>query len=78
MMGEVYQLIEDATNVGIWHKDLKDQSNLQQHELMRILKTLETKKLIKSVKSIQFKNRKVPFAGPLHISRGWYRVPVLV
>ena len=55
----IYGLIEDAKDVGIWHKDLKEKSKLQQHVLGPILKLLESKKLIKNVKSIQFKNRKV-------------------
>jgi DNA-directed RNA polymerase III subunit RPC6 len=58
----VYGLIEESKNVGIWHRDLKEKSKLQQHVLAPILKALENKKLIKNVKSIQFKSRKVYMA----------------
>lgn len=38
---------------GIWIKDLKFKTNLHQNVLNKSLKTLESKKLIKSVKSIK-------------------------
>lgn len=55
----VYQNIKEAGNLGIWTRDLKQQSNLQQPQINKILKTLESRQIIKSVKSVQNKNRKV-------------------
>jgi len=55
----IYQLISSSSNKGIWVRDLRIKSNLQQVQINKALKTLEAKKLIKSVKSVASKNRKV-------------------
>lgn len=55
----VYQIIQQASNTGIWTKDLKLRSNLQQPQVTKVLKTLEARSLIKAVKSVANKNRKV-------------------
>jgi len=55
----IYQLIEASSNRGIWVRDLRMRSNLQQVQINKILKTLEGKRLIKSVKSVASKTRKV-------------------
>jgi len=49
----VYQLIKQADNNGIWTKDLRVRSNLQPAVLTKVLKNLETKKIVKSVKSVE-------------------------
>uniref|UniRef100_A0A8C7WER2 DNA-directed RNA polymerase III subunit RPC6 n=1 Tax=Oncorhynchus mykiss TaxID=8022 RepID=A0A8C7WER2_ONCMY len=48
----VYQVIEDAGNKGIWSRDIRYKSNLPLTEINKILKNLESKKLIKAVKSV--------------------------
>lgn len=48
----VYQVIESAGNKGIWTRDIRFKCNLMMTEVNRILKTLESKKLIKAVKSV--------------------------
>ncbi|XP_070775073.1 DNA-directed RNA polymerase III subunit RPC6 isoform X2 [Enoplosus armatus] len=48
----VYQVIEDAGNKGIWSRDIRFKSNLPLTEINKILKNLESKKLIKAVKSV--------------------------
>nr|XP_061791828.1 DNA-directed RNA polymerase III subunit RPC6-like isoform X2 [Nerophis lumbriciformis] len=48
----VYQIIEDAANKGIWSRDIRFKSNLPLTEINKILKNLESKKLIKAVKSV--------------------------
>ncbi|KAJ0032907.1 hypothetical protein NQD34_000014 [Periophthalmus magnuspinnatus] len=48
----VYQIIEDAGNKGIWSRDIRFKSNLPLTEINKILKNLESKKLIKAVKSV--------------------------
>lgn len=48
----VYSIIEEAGNKGIWIRDIRYKSNLMMTQLNKILKSLETKKLIKAVKSV--------------------------
>ncbi|XP_053429281.1 DNA-directed RNA polymerase III subunit RPC6-like isoform X2 [Nycticebus coucang] len=48
----VYQILEDAGNKGIWSRDIRYKSNLPLTEINKILKNLESKKLIKAVKSV--------------------------
>eukprot|EP00951_Prasinocladus_malaysianus_P040032 scaffold455207_cov42-Prasinocladus_malaysianus.AAC.1 len=54
---------------GMWTKDMKFQSNLQQPQITKILKTLESRKLIKAVKSVSGGNRKVYMLYELEPSR---------
>jgi DNA-directed RNA polymerase III subunit RPC6 len=58
----VYQVIEKAGNMGIWTKDIRTQTNLQQQALTKIFKTLETRRLIKPVKSVAAKAKKLYMA----------------
>jgi DNA-directed RNA polymerase III subunit RPC6 len=51
----VYQVIEKARNLGIWTKDVRSQTNIQQQALNKIFKALETRRLIKPVKSVSSK-----------------------
>lgn len=55
----VYQLIEKAGNVGIWTKDVRIQSNIQQQALNKIFKILESRKLIKPIKAVTAKAKKL-------------------
>ncbi|XP_053880095.1 DNA-directed RNA polymerase III subunit RPC6 isoform X2 [Malaclemys terrapin pileata] len=55
----VYQIIEDAANKGIWSRDIRYKSNLPLTEINKILKNLESKKLIKAVKSVAASKKKV-------------------
>ncbi|GFT48061.1 DNA-directed RNA polymerase III subunit RPC6 [Nephila pilipes] len=55
----IYQLIEKAGNKGIWIRDLRFASNIPQTQVNKILKTLESKKLIKSVTSVAASKKKV-------------------
>lgn len=48
----VFQLIEEAGNKGIWIRDIRHKSNLNMTQLNKVLKSLETKKCIKAVKSV--------------------------
>ena len=48
----VYQIIEESGNKGIWIRDIRYKSNLQLTQVNKILKNLESKKLIKAVKSV--------------------------
>ncbi|EDO36547.1 predicted protein [Nematostella vectensis] len=55
----VYQTIEESSNKGIWIRDIRYKCNLQMTQLNRIIKTLESKKLIKAVKSVAASKKKV-------------------
>ncbi|EWM26922.1 RNA polymerase Rpc34 [Nannochloropsis gaditana] len=55
----VYQVVEKAGNKGIWHKDIRSQTSLQQPALKKILKNLESRQLVKSTSSISSKTRKL-------------------
>jgi DNA-directed RNA polymerase III subunit RPC6 len=55
----VYQVIERAGNMGIWTKDIRTQTNIQQQSLTKIFKTLESRQLIKPVKSVNAKAKKI-------------------
>jgi DNA-directed RNA polymerase III subunit RPC6 len=55
----VYQVIEKAGNKGVWTRDIRTQTNIQQQALNKIFKTLETRSLIKPVKSVTAKQKKL-------------------
>ena len=48
----VYQIIKEAGNKGIWIRDIRYKCNLLLTQVNKILKNLESKKLIKAVKSV--------------------------
>ncbi|XP_031620057.1 probable DNA-directed RNA polymerase III subunit RPC6 [Contarinia nasturtii] len=55
----VYGIIEEADNKGIWIRDIRVKSNLIMTQLNKILKNLESRKLIKAVKSVNASKKKV-------------------
>lgn len=55
----VFKIIEGAGNVGVWIRDIRAKSNLGQTQLNKVLKSLEMKNLIKSVKSVNASKKKV-------------------
>ncbi|CAH1791664.1 unnamed protein product [Owenia fusiformis] len=55
----VYQIIEESGNKGIWIRDIRWKSNLLLTQVNKILKSLESKKLIKAVKSVAASKKKV-------------------
>ena len=55
----VLQVIEKSGNNGIWTKDIRLQTNIQQQALNKIFKQLETRHLIKPVKSVTAKAKKL-------------------
>ncbi|CAP38924.1 Protein CBG22296 [Caenorhabditis briggsae] len=48
----IYTLIEESKNRGIWIKELREGTGLNQLQLRKTLKSLETKKLIKTIKAV--------------------------
>lgn len=54
---------------GLWTKDMKLRTNLAQPVIQKILKTLETRRLVKSVKNINNPSRKVFMLYELEPSR---------
>mmetsp|Transcript_87008 Transcript_87008/g.251312 ORF Transcript_87008/g.251312 Transcript_87008/m.251312 type:complete len:326 (+) Transcript_87008:378-1355(+) len=55
----VLQVIEKAGNQGIWTKDIRMQTNIQQQALNKIFKQLENRRLVKPVKSVTAKAKKL-------------------
>ncbi|XP_005179925.1 probable DNA-directed RNA polymerase III subunit RPC6 [Musca domestica] len=74
----VYGIIEEGGSKGIWIRDIRIQSNLNMTQLNKILKNLETKKLIKAVKSVNASKKKVYMLYNLEPDRSvtggaWYQ-----
>eukprot|EP01099_Mayorella_cantabrigiensis_P005630 TRINITY_DN4575_c0_g1_i1.p1 TRINITY_DN4575_c0_g1~~TRINITY_DN4575_c0_g1_i1.p1 ORF type:complete len:303 (-),score=72.34 TRINITY_DN4575_c0_g1_i1:129-1016(-) len=55
----VYQIIEESGTEGMWIKNIKNRSKLQPQKLNKILETLETRKLIKTVKKSSGAKKKI-------------------
>lgn len=55
----VYSIIEESGNKGIWIRDIRVKSNLVMTQVNKILKNLESRKLIKAVKSVNASKKKV-------------------
>ncbi|CAG5126693.1 unnamed protein product, partial [Candidula unifasciata] len=56
----VFQIIRDAQNKGIWTRDIRIKSNLKNIQVLnKILKNLESKKIIKAVRSVNASKKKV-------------------
>lgn len=55
----IYSYIEASGREGIWTKTVKARTNLHQHVVLRCLKSLESQRFIKSVKSVKFPTRKI-------------------
>ncbi|PWN30801.1 hypothetical protein BDZ90DRAFT_229797 [Jaminaea rosea] len=55
----IYNQIRDASTEGIWTKLLKSKTNLHQAVLTRAVKSLESRDLIKTVKSVKNPTRKI-------------------
>lgn len=58
---KVYQVIVESKNKGVQSTDLKDLVDIPATQITTIIKKLEKKNLIKSIKSIRVKNRKIWF-----------------
>ncbi|XP_055373686.1 probable DNA-directed RNA polymerase III subunit RPC6 [Condylostylus longicornis] len=74
----VYAIVEEGGNKGIWIRDIRIKSNLNMTQLNKILKNLETKKLIKAVKSVNASKKKVYMLFNLEPDRSvtggaWYQ-----
>uniref|UniRef100_A0A7S0UN05 DNA-directed RNA polymerase III subunit RPC6 n=1 Tax=Polytomella parva TaxID=51329 RepID=A0A7S0UN05_9CHLO len=55
----VYQEIQKGGSRGVWTKDLRRKTNLTQPIVTKILKTLESRRLIKDVKNVNNPSRKL-------------------
>lgn len=74
----IYNIIEEGANTGIWIRDIRVKSNLIMTQLTKILKNLETRKLIKAVKSVNASKKKVYMLYNLEPDRSvtggaWYQ-----
>src|ERR1700752_4717523 len=55
----VYTLVDEAGAEGIWSKTIKNRSGLHDSAMRAAIKTLETKRLITDMKSVEHLNRKM-------------------
>lgn len=55
----IYSYIEASAREGIWTKTIKAKTNLHQHVVVRCLKSLESQRYIKSIKSVKHPTRKI-------------------
>ncbi|KAI1295569.1 DNA-directed RNA polymerase III subunit RPC6 [Halotydeus destructor] len=55
----VYSIIKEAGNKGIWIREIRTKSNLNQTILNKVIKVMEGKKIIKSIKAVNASKRKV-------------------
>lgn len=55
----VYQVVEGAGSKGIWNREIRNQTKLPLNQMSKVLKNLETKKLIKAVKSVTASKKKL-------------------
>lgn len=55
----VYKVVESAGSKGIWNRDIRNQTKIPLQQMSKALKQLETKKLIKAVKSVTASKRKL-------------------
>lgn len=74
----IYSIIEASKNTGIWTKDIRTKSNLAMQPLNKLLKTMESRKLIKSVKSVAASKKKVYMLYDIEPARSvtggaWYQ-----
>ena len=74
----IYNIIEEGGNTGIWIREIRGKSNLIMTQLNKILKNLETRKLIKAVKSVNASKKKVYMLYNLEPDRSvtggaWYQ-----
>lgn len=73
----VYDIIKTAGNKGIWSRDIRNASNLPMTQVTKVLKHLESKKIIKSVKSVAAGKKKVYMLAEIEPDRSvtggvWY------
>ncbi|SCW02611.1 LAFE_0F10418g1_1 [Lachancea fermentati] len=55
----VYSYIEASGREGIWTKTIKARTNLHTHVVSKCLKSLESQRYVKSVKSVKYPTRKI-------------------
>lgn len=55
----VFRVIENAGNKGIWNREIRNAIKLPLNQMSKVLKNLETKKLIKAVKSVTASKKKL-------------------
>lgn len=55
----VYLIVQASGNKGIWLRDIRIRSNLSTTELNKVIKSMESKKIIKAVKSVSASKKKL-------------------
>lgn len=69
----VYRIIKEAGNKGVWIRDIRKECNLLRKQLEKTLRSLENKKLIKSIKTVSvsffmYNFRLILFFKPSHVA----------
>jgi DNA-directed RNA polymerase III subunit RPC6 len=64
----VYSYIKESGREGIWTKTIKIKTNLHQHVVLRCLKSLESQRYIKAIKSVKHPTRKIYMLASLQPS----------
>ncbi len=64
----IFSYIETAQREGIWSRLLRNKTNLHMATMNRAVKSLESKNLIKSIKTVKFPNRKTYMLAKLQPS----------
>ena len=54
-----YQAIQRAGTSGAWARDIRRETNIQLQALNKVFKALESRRLIKQVKSVNNKSKKM-------------------
>lgn len=55
----VFRVIESVGNKGIWNREIRNLTKLPLNQMSKVLRNLETKKLIKAVKSVTASKKKL-------------------
>ena len=55
----VFQVIDASDSSGVWLRDIKAATSMTQQALSKALKVLESRKLVKTVRSVQQKTKKL-------------------
>ena len=64
----IYNHIAESRTIGCWVKSLKGKTNLHATNLTKVIKSLETKRLIKTIKNVKFPTRRIYMLSELNPS----------
>lgn len=68
---QIYSLIEESSKKGIWIRDIRDRTGLSQTQMRKVLKVLEQRKLVKSIK-VCYEFFDLPFFHFVYLKKIYY------